>query len=75
MSRKWILTSQEGFETSLKYEQNIKVPSAAELRPHEVLVKMHSASINPRELAIASPDVRYKIPRSSKSSYPLIPCN
>ncbi|KAK7757578.1 hypothetical protein SLS62_000593 [Diatrype stigma] len=55
MSRQWVLKSQEGFEISLKYEENIKVPSAAELGPHEVLVKMHAASINPREIAIASP--------------------
>lgn len=58
MSRQWILTGQEGFETSLKYEQNIKVPSANELGPNEVLVKMHSASLNYRELIIAGPGVK-----------------
>ncbi|KAI1255342.1 hypothetical protein MGN70_003407 [Eutypa lata] len=55
MSRRWILTGQEGFDISLKYEQNIEVPSADKLSPHEVLVRMHSASLNYRELIIAGP--------------------
>ncbi len=57
MSRRWILTGQEGFDVSLKYEQNIEVPSADKLGPHEVLVRMHSASLNYRELIIAGPGV------------------
>ncbi|KAL2860970.1 zinc-dependent alcohol dehydrogenase family protein [Aspergillus lucknowensis] len=55
MARQWILTGQEGFETSLEYQENIRVPSPHELRPNEVLVKIFSASLNYRELAIAGP--------------------
>ncbi|CAM1507639.1 Fc.00g072800.m01.CDS01 [Cosmosporella sp. VM-42] len=55
MARQWILTGQEGFETSLKYEENIPVPSAEKLGPNEVLVKLHAASLNYRELPIAGP--------------------
>lgn len=53
MAKRWVLTSQEGFAVSLKYEQNVKVPSTDDLGPHEVLVKLHSASLNYRELVIA----------------------
>ncbi|KAF7557261.1 hypothetical protein G7Z17_g825 [Cylindrodendrum hubeiense] len=53
MSRRWILTGQEGFEVSLKYEQDVQVPSADDLGPTEVLVKIYSASLNYRELVIA----------------------
>ncbi|RSL46760.1 hypothetical protein CEP54_013690 [Fusarium duplospermum] len=55
MARQWILNSQEGFETSLEYQENVHVPSQAELRPNEVLVKLHAASLNYRELVIAGP--------------------
>lgn len=57
MSRRWVLTGQEGFDISLKYEQNIEVPSVDKLGSHEVLVRMHSASLNYRELIIAGPGV------------------
>lgn len=57
MARRWILTSQEGFETSLKYEENIPAPSTDELGPNEVLVKMRAASLNYRDLVIAGPGV------------------
>ncbi|RYP17905.1 hypothetical protein DL765_004224 [Monosporascus sp. GIB2] len=53
MSSSWFLAGQEGFEVSLKYEQSVKVPSADDLGANEVLVKMHSASLNYRELIIA----------------------
>lgn len=53
MSRSWILTGQEGFEVSLKYEQDVKVPSSGDLGPNEVLVKLYAASLNYRELVIA----------------------
>ncbi|EED13370.1 alcohol dehydrogenase, putative [Talaromyces stipitatus ATCC 10500] len=55
MARQWILNSQDGFEASLEYQQNVIVPSAAKLGPTEVLVKLHAASLNYRELVIAGP--------------------
>ncbi|WAO87379.1 PKS-ER domain-containing protein [Fusarium falciforme] len=55
MARQWILNSQEGFETSLEYQENVPVPSQAELGSNEVLVKIYAASLNYRELAIAGP--------------------
>ncbi|KAI8680795.1 hypothetical protein LRP88_04434 [Fusarium phalaenopsidis] len=55
MARQWILNSQEGFETSLEYQENVPVPSQAELGPNEVLVKLYAASLNYRELVIAGP--------------------
>lgn len=57
MARQWILNSQDGFEASLEYQQNVKIPSASELAPNEVLVKLHAASLNYRELVIAGPMV------------------
>ncbi|KAL6231231.1 hypothetical protein BDW75DRAFT_49155 [Aspergillus navahoensis] len=55
MARQWVLTGQEGFETSLEYQQGIKIPSVHDLKPNEVLVKMYAASLNYRELVIAGP--------------------
>lgn len=57
MTRQWILNSQDGFETSLEYQQNVTVPSADQLGPTDVLVTMHAASLNYRELVIAGPVV------------------
>lgn len=57
MARQWILNSQDGFEASLEYQKDVKVPSASELGPNEVLVKMRAASLNYRELVIAGPMV------------------
>lgn len=57
MARQWILTGQEGFETSLEYQEGLDVPSAKDLGPHDVLVTMHAASLNYRELVIAGPVV------------------
>jgi len=57
MSRQWILAGQEGFEASLQFQENIRVPSPAELAPNEVLVKIHAASLNYRDLSIADPKV------------------
>lgn len=57
MARQWVLTGQEGFETSLEYQQDVKIPSIHELGPHDVLVRMHAASLNYRELVIAGPMV------------------
>ncbi|KAL5340182.1 hypothetical protein BJX70DRAFT_127536 [Aspergillus crustosus] len=55
MARQWILNSQDGFEVSLEYQQNLAIPSAQDLAPNEVLVKMKAASLNYRELVIAGP--------------------
>ncbi|KAF4981396.1 hypothetical protein FZEAL_2790 [Fusarium zealandicum] len=55
MARQWTLTGQEGFETSLEFQENVPVPSASDLGPDEVLVKIHAASLNYRELIISGP--------------------
>ncbi|KAI0190852.1 putative alcohol dehydrogenase [Astrocystis sublimbata] len=55
MARQWILNSQNGFENSLEYQSDIPVPSHSDLGPKEVLVKMHAASLNYRDLMIATP--------------------
>lgn len=57
MARQWILNSQNGFETSLEYQENVPIPSADQLGPTDVLVKLHAASLNHRELVIAGPAV------------------
>ncbi|KAF7558097.1 hypothetical protein G7Z17_g25 [Cylindrodendrum hubeiense] len=43
---------QKGFEESLKYEENVE--ESQELGAHDVLVELHAASLNYRELAIAN---------------------
>ncbi|KAI1875865.1 uncharacterized protein JN550_002151 [Neoarthrinium moseri] len=55
MARQWVLKSQEGFEKSLEYQDDIPIPLASELRSNEILVKLYAASVNYRELEIASP--------------------
>ncbi|PWY94395.1 NAD(P)-binding protein [Aspergillus sclerotioniger CBS 115572] len=55
MARQWVLTGQEGFETSLEYQPDISKPSAHDLGPNEVLVRIYAASLNYRDLKIASP--------------------
>jgi NADPH:quinone reductase-like Zn-dependent oxidoreductase len=54
MARQWILNDQQGFETSLKYETNVPIPSQDELGPNDVLVKLNAASLNYRDLVIAA---------------------
>ncbi len=61
MSRQWILASQEGFEVSLQYQENVRIPLPAELGTNQVLVKIHAASLNYRELGIPDPKVN-KLP-------------
>lgn len=58
MGRQWILNSQEGFETSLEYQEGVHEPTADEIGPNEVLVEIRAASLNYREILIASPNVR-----------------
>lgn len=57
MARQWILTGQEGFEKSLEFQENVGIPSPNELGPKECLVRLHSASLNYRELVISGPIV------------------
>jgi NADPH:quinone reductase-like Zn-dependent oxidoreductase len=59
MARQWILDSQEGFEVSLQYQENVRIPLKSELGAHEVLVKLHAASLNYREIVIAGPMVSF----------------
>ncbi|GJC93190.1 zinc-containing alcohol dehydrogenase [Colletotrichum higginsianum] len=54
MSRRWTLNGQSGFEKCLQYEENI--PRTSTLASNEVLVELHAASLNYRELAIANTD-------------------
>ncbi|KAG9258716.1 uncharacterized protein F5Z01DRAFT_215353 [Emericellopsis atlantica] len=55
MASQWILANQDGFETALEFQQNIPIPTAADLGPKEVLVELRAASLNYRELVIAGP--------------------
>lgn len=57
MANRWILTSQKGFENSLQYEEGVPLPT--ELGPRDVLVELHAASLNYRELVIANAEVRH----------------
>jgi NADPH:quinone reductase-like Zn-dependent oxidoreductase len=57
MARRWILSDQEGYDLSLRYEDNISLPSKDALGPHEVLVKLHAASLNYRDVVIAGSSV------------------
>ncbi|KAH7007572.1 hypothetical protein EDB80DRAFT_764432 [Ilyonectria destructans] len=52
MSRRWVLTGQKGFEESLKYEENVEL--SPEPGAHEVLVELHAASLNYREIVLAN---------------------
>ncbi|KAI1321866.1 putative alcohol dehydrogenase [Xylariaceae sp. FL0255] len=58
MARQWILNSQKGFKVSLEYQENVAVRKYDSLKPNEVLVKLHAASLNYRELTIAAPNSR-----------------
>ncbi|KAF4993430.1 hypothetical protein FGRMN_6518 [Fusarium graminum] len=53
MASQWILDSQQGYKTSLRYEDNVHIPSKESLRPTDVLVKLYAASLNYRDLVIA----------------------
>lgn len=61
MARQWILDSQEGFETSLKCQEGVPIPSEADLPANGVLVKLFAASLNYRELMIADSTVSSKL--------------
>ncbi|KAK2044851.1 putative alcohol dehydrogenase [Colletotrichum somersetense] len=51
MVRQWTLNGQDGFNKCLSYEENAQKSST--LGEHEVLVELHAASLNYRDLAIA----------------------
>ncbi|KAK2010960.1 putative alcohol dehydrogenase [Colletotrichum eremochloae] len=51
MIRQWTLKGQNGFDKCLSYEENAHKSST--LGEHEVLVELHAASLNYRDLAIA----------------------
>ncbi|KIL94052.1 hypothetical protein FAVG1_02614 [Fusarium avenaceum] len=53
MARRWILNDQQGYDVSLRYEDNIPLPSKESLGSNEVLVKLHAASLNYRDVVIA----------------------
>lgn len=60
MSKRWILTGQKGYQTSLKYEENVQLPE--KLGDNDVLVELKAASINQRELVIANVEVLFGRP-------------
>lgn len=51
----WILKGQNGVD-SLKKVDNVKIPA---LGDHDVLVQLHAASLNHRDLAIAEVRTEY----------------
>jgi NADPH:quinone reductase-like Zn-dependent oxidoreductase len=67
MARQCVLTGQEGFEKSLEYQDKVAIPSPDSLKPHEVLVRLHAASLNYRELIIAGPVVSQRRGRNNLS--------
>ena len=69
MASQWILANQDGFEAALEYQQNVLVPSPQQLGQDEVLLELHAASLNYRDLIIAGPVVSHMqgVLRSSRS--------
>ncbi|KAH7037821.1 putative alcohol dehydrogenase [Microdochium trichocladiopsis] len=51
-SGRWMLVSQNGFDESLQYDDSYS-PTEADLGPEDVLVEVHAASLNYRDIAIA----------------------
>lgn len=70
MARQWLLTGQEGFEASLEYDDAAPAPTAAGLGPTDVLVRLHAASLNYREIALADPGVCTSLLPSTLPSAP-----
>lgn len=63
-----MITGQNGFEESLEYQQNVPIPSRHELKPNEVLVRLHAASLNYRELMITTSGVGFPDTKRQKLS-------
>lgn len=58
----WILTGQEG-PSSLQFVDSLELP---QLGDHDVLVKIHAASLNYREVVIA------QVPHPSPPQHPVL---
>lgn len=69
MARQWTLTSQEGFDKSLQFNENAPVPSADQLKPDQVLVRIKAASLNYRDVDVASPTVSDAAGRSPMGTW------
>ncbi|KAF5664803.1 alcohol dehydrogenase [Fusarium heterosporum] len=59
--RQWILDSQQGYKTSLRYEDNVQIPTKESLGTTEVLVKLYAASLNYRDIVIAGSSVGFPL--------------
>ena len=57
MARQWIIENQRGFLESLQYKTGLPLPKAEQLGEDNVLVALHAASLNYRDLAILNPEV------------------
>ncbi|KAK0739422.1 hypothetical protein B0T21DRAFT_409772 [Apiosordaria backusii] len=51
-NKKWILTGQDGYDVSLQLVDS-EITTGTELGPDDVLVQLHAASLNYRDLVIA----------------------
>lgn len=58
MARQWVIESQKGFVKSLNFRTELPLPKAEQLGGEEVLVALHAASLNYRDLALLNPEVR-----------------
>lgn len=57
MARQWVIENQRGFLESLKFRTGLPLPKADQLGEEEVLVALHAASLNYRDLALLNPQV------------------
>jgi NADPH:quinone reductase-like Zn-dependent oxidoreductase len=57
MARQWTLTGQNGFEASLDYQENVKIPAGDALGQDDVLVRLRGASLNYRDVLATMPGV------------------
>jgi NADPH:quinone reductase-like Zn-dependent oxidoreductase len=63
MLKQWILASQNGPESLVSRQ----APMPTNLGQHEVFVKLHAASLNYRDIAIAKVNIHYSNPDLSIS--------
>jgi NADPH:quinone reductase-like Zn-dependent oxidoreductase len=56
--KQWVLDSQNGVESLVS--RQVQIP--AELGEHEVLMKIHAASLNYRDLVIAKVNRQFSFP-------------
>lgn len=57
MARQWIIENQRGFLESLEFRAKLPLPTADQLGDKDVLVALHAASLNYRDLALLNPKV------------------